>query len=232
MKVPYLRKEKIERAARDLLDGYVQKFGAVEEGPVPVEEILESHLELSLNFTDLPARLGYPDVLGATWIQDRNVIIDQSLDPHEHPDKEGRYRFTVAHELGHWELHRHLFEDNPDQLTFFSEEEKPPSIVCRTRSRKDPMEWQADAFAGYLLMPKKMVLQMWKDFFGSMNPYVAMDEISEKADLWGLAENETPTVDIAREMANAFQVSGQAMQIRLIGLNLIRTDVSEPALFG
>ena len=233
-KPPFLRKEKIERAAMNLLAGYGQKFGFVEKGPIPVEEILESHLELSLDFADLPARLGYPDVLGATWIQDRNVIIDQSLDPDEHPKKEGRYRFTIAHELGHWELHRHLFGSNPDQLSFFfAEEENPePSIVCRTRSRKDPMEWQADAFAGYLLMPKEMVFQSWREIYGGLEPYIAVDEIAYKSSQWGLSEDITPTVDIAREMAEAFLVSGQAMQIRLVGLNLIKTEESAPALFA
>ena len=58
MKVPFLRKAKIERAAEDLLFGYGRKFGPITEAPVPVEEILESHLELSLDFADLPARLG------------------------------------------------------------------------------------------------------------------------------------------------------------------------------
>ena len=48
---------------------------------------------------------------------------------------------------------------------------------------------------------------------------------------WGLADDEQPTVDVAKDMARAFNVSGQAMQIRLIGLGLIRTEVPAPDLF-
>lgn len=231
-KVPYLMPEKIERAATALLVGYERKFGPVDGVSVPVDEILESHLGLTLDFADLPARLGCPDVLGATWIKERNVVIDQSLDPDSHPGKEGRYRFTVAHELGHWELHRHLFEEMPGQLSLFEDEEKQEPIVCRTRSSKDPMEWQADAFAGYLLMPKERIFRVWREKFGELTPYLAVDEVADKSARWGLSEDNTPTVDIAKEMAKRFLVSGQAMQIRLVGLNLIRTKIVAPALVG
>ena len=232
-KVPYLHREKIERSAQALLAGYEKKFGPVAEMFVPVEEILESHLGLTLDFADLPAQLGYPDVLGATWIKERNVIIDQSLDPDVHPEKEGRYRFTVAHELGHWELHRYLFEEMPGQLSLFKdEEEREPTIVCRTRSRKAPLEWQADAFAGYLLMPKDWIFRAWREKFGELVPHIAVKEVAYKSARWGLSEDNTPTVDIAKEMAKRFLVSGQAMQIRLIGLNLIQTEVGAPTLFG
>lgn len=230
--VPFLSKERIEWAAQALLAGHEQKFGPAGELFVPVEEILESHLGLTLDFADLPARIGYPDVLGATWVKERNVIIDQSLDPNVYPGKEGRYRFTVAHELGHWELHRHLFEGIPGQLSLFRDEEKREPIVCRTRSSKEPIEWQADAFAGYLLMPKERVFRAWREKFGQLVPYVAVHEVADKAAKWGLSEDNTPTVDLAKEMAKRFLVSGQAMQIRLVGLNLIRTKLAAPSLLG
>ncbi len=110
--------------------------------------------------------------------------------------------------------------------------DKPaPSIVCRTSSRKEPMEWQADMFAGYLLMPKEMVFAAWRKRFGGLDPYIAKDEMANLSAKWGLADDEQPTVDVAKEMARAFNVSGQAMQIRLIGLGLIRTEVPAPDLF-
>src|ERR1700730_11401174 len=48
------------------------------------------------------------------------IVIDESLDPEENPAKEGRYRFTLAHEGGgHWRLHRHLFAKDPTQAALF-----------------------------------------------------------------------------------------------------------------
>lgn len=228
--VKFLRPEVIEDATLCLLAEHGRKYEEVTKPPIPVEEILEAHLELTLDFDNLTKRLGLPDVLGATWIQDRRVVVDQSLDPTENPYKEGRYRFTLAHELGHWQLHRHYFLADAAQLLLFDPKPKP-SIICRTSSRKERMEWQADTFSGHLLMPKDMVLHAWEGRYGNRDPYVAKNEMADLSARWGLAEDEQPTVDIAKELARDFNVSGQAMQIRLIGLGLIRTEVPEPDLF-
>jgi len=229
-KVKFLRHSEIENATLCLLAEYGRKYGDVVEPPVPVEEILEAHLALTLDFDDLGKRIGVPDVLGATWIQDKLVLVDQSLDPTENPPKEGRYRFTLAHELGHWELHRHHFLADAGQPSLFGDKPKP-SIVCRTSSRKEPMEWQADMFSGYLLMPKDMIFATWEARCGNLEPYIAKEEMADLSAKWGLADDAQPTVDIAKDLAHQFNVSGQAMQIRLIGLGLIRTEVPAPDLF-
>ena len=230
-KVKYLKPEQIDIASLKLIEKYGCKYGLVDKPPIPVEEILEAHLGLSFAFEDLSATFRLQDVLGATWIQDRRVAVDQSLDPYEYPAKEGRYRFTVAHELGHWELHRHYFLADAAQLSLFDEKPKPP-IVYRTSSRKDPMEWQADHFAGYLLMPGEMVFKAWEEYYGNQEPYIAEKEMADLSAKWGLAENQQPTVEIARTLAREFKVSGQAMQIRLLGLGLIKIREPEPDLFS
>ncbi len=81
-------------------------------------------------------------------------------------------------------------------------------------------------------MPKGMVFDQWESLNGTREPYVAVDEISDLKARWGLGDDERPTVDIARQMATVFEVSAQAMQIRLIGLGLIRTQVPVPDLFS
>ncbi|MBF0424594.1 MAG: ImmA/IrrE family metallo-endopeptidase [Magnetococcales bacterium] len=229
MNVKYLRKEESEAASRRLLLAYHERFGPDGYLPIPVEEILESHLGLTLEFDDLRRRLGVADVLGATWVKERRVVIDQSLDPTVDSRKEGRYRFTIAHELGHWELHRHVFEDAPGQGSLF-EHDTPPSIVCRTGSRKDPMEWQADVFASYLLMPGKMVNEAWESIYGTQEPYGAADELADLARKV-VGDVGQPVVGVAREVAREFRVSGTAMQIRLVDMGLIRMEKTLPGLF-
>jgi len=65
-------------------------------------------------------------------------VIDESLDRVENPNKEGRYRFTLAHEGGgHWRLHRRLFAKDPAQVSLFNEP-APPSVVCRSSQAKEP----------------------------------------------------------------------------------------------
>lgn len=234
MKVPYLASEKIEAAANKLLMAYARQFGWGGEPPVPVEEIVECHLELDFGFENFAGLPGTATTLGAMWVAERRIRIDESLDPTVYPAKEGRYRFTVSHEAGHWELHRPLFLARAQQPSFF-EAQPEPNIICRTpvpQMQKEPIEWQADTFAGFLLMPEAAVRAAWREIHGNVGPYVAAGEVAALSSEWSLAENTEPTVSVAREMARLFKVSGQAMQIRLKGLGLIRTQASGPGLFS
>ena len=76
-------------------------------------------------------------------------MIDESLDPEENPAKEGRYRFTLAHEGGgHWRLHRHLFAKDPAQVTLF---EDPPTVFHLPVERSQEARGMAGGFL--LLLP-------------------------------------------------------------------------------
>jgi hypothetical protein len=116
--VPYLADEVIERDAAALLAEYAQARGVTVKPPIPIEDIVEKHLKLRFEFDDTHRLFGVPrsslglepDILGAMFFDEARIVIDKSLDPEENPAKEGRYRFTLAHEGGgHWRLHRHLF---------------------------------------------------------------------------------------------------------------------------
>lgn len=208
MKVGYLVEDEIEAAAAAALASYGRKYGEVLAPPVPVDEILECDLKLDFGFEDLKADFG-DDALGALWAGERRVRVDASLDPTLFPEKEGRYRFTVGHEIGHWQLHRHLFVADANQGSLFDEPSEP-SVVCRTGSRKPPIEWQADAFSARLLMPAGMVTRAWSEAKGG------------RAASSRPARRHGPTsLAAVGRMARAFEVSAQAMRIRLVALGLI-----------
>ena len=227
MKVEFLPKEDIEFAATKLMMAYGKAFSELHEPPIPVDAILECHLGLSLDFDSMDKLLGQRGVLGATWIDTKEVIIDEHLDPSDNPTIEGRYRFTLAHEIGHWELHRHQVVVSTDRSLFCGKPQ--PSIICRSNAKKDPIEWQADCFASYLLMPVQMVENEWKKLTGDYKPIVVADEIAAFKSRFG--EDESYVVNLAKQMAQQFEVSGQAMQIRLTDLDLLRTDEPERGLF-
>ncbi len=221
MQVRYLSAGQIESTAMKALADYQGKFGQVHP-PIPVEEILECHFGYGFSIEDLTEH--GPDTLGATWVKEQRVAVDESLDPTTHPDKEGRYRFTVAHELGHVDLHAHQFRDSQGRLF---DESGRPTIICRSGGKKPPIEWQADTYASYLLMPAEMVYAYWRELFGERT-YAAAEEIAALSRRFG---NAKPTLPVARDMADHFGVSGQAMQIRLESLKLIRNQAAEPELF-
>ena len=124
--VPYLADAMIENDASALLAEYAQARRIISKPPIPIEDIVEKYLKLSLEFDDthrlfdVPRPIDGPDIIGAIFLEEARIVIDESLDPEDHPEKEGRYRFTLAHEGGgHWRLHRHLFAKNPAQGALF-----------------------------------------------------------------------------------------------------------------
>ncbi|MGI6139123.1 MAG: ImmA/IrrE family metallo-endopeptidase [Candidatus Hydrogenedentales bacterium] len=220
--------DQIEQAAMKLLGLYAGRYGMDDSTAIPVDMVVESTLGLTLELDDLSKRLGAQDILGATWIQSKTVVIDQSLEPSENPAMEGRFNFTLAHEAGHWVMHAHQIADIPEQATLF-DISTAPSIVCRSSQRKESMEWQADRFASYLLMPEDRIMNFWREIRGGLDQYMAFEEIEA---IKAQSEYPIPVTQVAKDMAEHFRVSGQAMQIRLEGLKLILAEQPEPDLFS
>ena len=79
-----------------------------------------------------------PDILGAMFFDEDRIVIDESLDPEENPSKEGRYRFTLAHEGGgHWRLHRLCSPSTRRRPSCSAGRRRPPSyaVPAKPRSR-------------------------------------------------------------------------------------------------
>jgi hypothetical protein len=139
--VPYLTQKAIERDAAALLAEYEHERGATIIPPIPIEDIVEKHLKFGIEFDDTHKRFGVPrtfdskpDILG-TIFGDGRIVIDEGLDLEENPSKEGRYRFTLAHEGGHWRLHQHLIMPDASQRSFLDDAPEAP-FICRSSQAK------------------------------------------------------------------------------------------------
>ena len=213
MKVPYLRESQIEREAQVLLSQYCIAAGSELSAPIPVEKLLEQHLRLSLGFDDLHARFGVPqgvdgpDVLGALLVECREVLVHETLDPDTRPFEEGRFRFTLAHEVGHWQLHRNVIASGEGQLGLC--DQPAPPIICLRSQAKERHEWQADKFAAHLLMPAALVSAVWRELHGNQRL---------------IARTEETLRSVIDPLARRFNVSRSAMRIRCEQLQLLFRD--------
>ena len=240
IKVRYLSEDQIEKEAELLLAEYAETAGGPIKLPVPVEDITTYHLALRLGFADLhetlriPMLRDQPDILGAIWIDKEAVLIDESLDPNRYPSMRGRYRFSVGHEIGHWRLHRSYVAKDAKQASLFDATSEP-TVICRSSQAKEPIEWQADLYSSYVLMPRAMVFEEWAERFGSASnvimteddrtTYVESDHRSiARRRFSGLSHAELDDYVVA-PFAENFQVSKQAMRIRLEKLGLLNRDV-------
>lgn len=187
--------------------------------PIPIDEVVEFQCKLTIGFDNLRERLGVDDVLGATYMERREMLIDESLDPADHPEREGRYHFTLAHETGHWQLHRRYFVKDPRQGLLFAATDDDESVVCRTSGSKEPMEWQADYFGACLLMPRHLLIERWKEKVGP-HPW-QFDEDAYQGIFPVHLARECALGALIEVFAADFRVSLQAMRIRLNEFNLL-----------
>ncbi|MBI5531796.1 MAG: ImmA/IrrE family metallo-endopeptidase [Deltaproteobacteria bacterium] len=224
LKVPYLKESDIEHAAMELLRRYSTWKGAAARPPIDVDNIVEGYFGLDLAFIDLTELLGMPDVLGATFLKEKRVFIEQSLDLE---GKEGRLAFTLAHESGHWYMHRPLIEAERVVAPLFSTSEIPeqPAIVCRSSQKKARAEWQADLFAACLLMPSADVRATMKALCGDKAP--TWERVEERRKKRELDERLRDLAAEVIERGRFTNVSNEAMRYRLLDLNLV-IDASNP----
>ena len=217
MKVPWLTKKSIAAAATGVIADYEAKINRRVQPPIPVENIIERGLCLKLGFSDLRKKLKLNDVLGATYVKDGMICVDLSLAENQN---EGRLCFTVAHETGHWTLHREYINQACRTGT------DDAFIFCRIKDAKQKIEWQADYFASCLLMPKEAVKSAFYKCYGS-RPLILYNV---KSAFCGpicfdpCVENWPKIAGVVKEAGGFSNVSKQAMIIRLQDLGLVKNE--------
>lgn len=182
--------------------------------PIPYERIIERNLDLLFDIYDLRTELGYDDVLGATYVDEKKVVIDSHL------EGDPRFPFTCAHEIGHWILHRQYFETDANQPLLF--EIKQPSVVCRKSQEKEPIEWQADFFAANLLMPRKLFCACFQELCHKYS-------LNTDKSSWQI-HDEARFSSAIRDIAVFFGTSKESARVRVDELNLI-VEQTIPSLF-
>lgn len=153
MKVPWISREAIAVRAEALIEDFQTRAGYQVSPPVPVEEIMERSLRLTIRYLDLSEVFRDRQVLGATYIEKRLVCIHERLFDQ---GSEGRLVFTCAHEAGHWVLHRRYVGSQGGRR------KEKDAIVCTSSNAREPIEWQADYFASCLLMPERAVREAFE----------------------------------------------------------------------
>jgi hypothetical protein len=131
-------------AARDVLRRYERTYGPPAEPAVPVEDIAESLC--GLRVVDRPLPAGVSGVLDIATCEVRVNADEVARWP-------ARRRFTIAHEVGHWELH---CTEIVGRVVTRTVDHEPPAHSARTP--EELREREANRFAAELLMPEPRVI--------------------------------------------------------------------------
>lgn len=200
MRRMYYQEQALENIARQVLCGYDSALYYGSPSAVPIEEIIESHgVSLEYQYLRKNGRiLGktiFDGGLEAVYDMENQeyilfpvsagtILIDASLCDED--ANTGRLRFTCAHELAHWVLHKGLYAGTGK------------SAALLTESAESDMEVQANMLGSAILMP---IAQIKRCFYQLRR-----------------GRRDGQLID---DMAGVFQVSRQAMHIRLVNHHLL-----------
>lgn len=225
--MPVLSREQIEGIAEKHLYAFRPEYLQFPQ-PVDVDKFAVEYLHLRQDYQYLSSngiylgmyvfddtdRLAVYDEKKneARYISEKadTIIIDKSL---LEKGQEGRYRFTMGHEIGHGILHRMADDPYDEYVRLYHEDSDVHAFRCSFTGRMlenepkkewtafDWQEWQADAFSSALLMPRTAVMSVAAGY----GPH-----ISEMA-------REELVLDVAR----TFEVTVTAARVRLENLKVI-----------
>jgi len=173
---------KAEKKAREVLEQH-----RVTKAPTPLDNIVKSY---GIRVVEKPYdATGYHDVSGMLYRSTTETVVGLN---EKHSDT--RRRFSLAHELGHFLLHKgELFVD--------------AKVNFRNRLSSmgtDREEIEANAFAAELLMPSDLV---------SSEFYKLFDDKKS-------SQHDAPV----EFLASRFKVSTEAMEFRLRNLGLLQIE--------
>ena len=223
MRFPFLTDDEIVWKAEQLLTA---AFGRLEDVPSSVDLdvivfdcLYEADGLVFSDEEDLGQTADGDEVLGVTYPRIGHIKITNRL--RGEAQLRGRYRFTVAHELGHWVLHRPLFLQKNANLELFGRPDAPAGLVGLSRNvdpgaaRVPPEEWQANRFAAVLLVNPTRLRLAFADRFP--DPPVTPATFSA-----GLKDPREVARAVARAevggkpcLAKMFDVSIEAMAVAL-----------------
>jgi len=157
--------ERVEQRAEAFLAGVPGYIWDGESLPVPIEDIADSHVGLLVrdveNLGAAPGapKLGEGQALSGLLLPDRAEIWVNAEEARQWPP---RRRFTIAHELGHWELHRHAGAGVYCRSSMVDADDSADA------DRPPEPEEEANAFAAAVLMPAPLIRDQYercgKDF--------------------------------------------------------------------
>jgi|TARA_Y100000031_G_scaffold139399_1_gene166061 hypothetical protein len=191
LEIPIFSYEDIRKYA----DVFLKQYHPTSGIPVPIEEIAE--FQMDIDIIPIPGLLRAFDVDGFTSSDLSNIYVDEFI----YNDRPRRYRFTLAHEIGHIILHK----ENYLQAIFHNIKEW--KVFINSISAKDHgwLEYQAYSFGGLVLVPHEHLVNLTKICVN----HVKKEDISLQEN-WDFAWEM-----IAAQLAKTFDVSSTVIEKRL-----------------
>jgi Zn-dependent peptidase ImmA (M78 family) len=190
-------------AIRQRAEAFLAEFHEERSLPVPIEAIVEFDFELEI--IPLEGILDQLEVDAFLTSDLRRIYVDQFVMEH----RRRRYRFSLAHEIGHHVLHERLYLKS--QIKSVKDWEALQASISADAYAW--FEFQANAFAALILVPSAELKAKFAEA-------VAMAKNAGMSD--ETLESEAGKAFLADWLATAFDVSKEVVEKRLDKDALVR----------
>ena len=171
------------------------------EGAVPIDMELIVEKRLGLNIEPIRSLLRDHDIDAYLRWDLTGIVVDYECYMEERFSN--RVRFSFAHEIGHYILHKDVIE----QIGMSTTDEWKDSVLALVEKEYKGYEWQANEFAGRLLVPHNVLKKQINETFKAQN----------SAPLHKYLESDTDVALalISNSLSQTFGVSDEVIQRRI-----------------
>ena len=190
LEIPYYKPEEIQKIASDL---YLNCN--VISNDIAGEILSKKFIDFRITFENLPE-----NVLGLLSIQNKVITLSESIRTNIN-----RLHFTIAHEIGHLVLHIPQIENKITEICEFEEQ----SLLKINSTTLKRMEWQANQFASFLLLPQGRFMTTFNKLLNDVNIRKGRLYLDHQPC------NIRDVNYVLGELSRIFQVSKEVVKIRL-----------------
>lgn len=226
--VPVLSRYQIDTAAQKILEQYTSDRGE-RQAPTDMDYLIEQVFDLTLDYQTLQ-----PDgsILGETIFRDgcRKVFDGETFETSLIQVKTGtiildatmaeimdtRMLFTEAHELGHWVLHNKFYSGTENRACRSCLSQRIYFPHYQAKSPVEWTEWQANAFAAAILLPRPALRLTLRDFLNEN--HMSWKELSN----FGEYQKRVKYVEFLERIRETYCVSLETARLRMNKLCGIR----------
>lgn len=169
--------------------------------PIDIEHIIENVLHIRIEPLENLSRISRRSDLAidAYLTTDLSRIV---VDKDQYVQGQHRLKFTLAHELGHWYLHKDAYEAiEYDSIKDFIKIQK--SLNFKNRNQ---FEFQANEFAAAFLVPKEALIKHTKKYLPELKSFVKKN---------GPDQLRFKKYEIAEDLIQTFDVSSEVIKNRI-----------------
>src|SRR5581483_826229 len=138
---------------RALAEEYAQKYNPDHVAPFPHENVLDQHSDLRIHYVELED----PEDSGVILYKDNEFTILVNI-----AKPITRQHFTLAHELGHYFLHKDILRQEQGIVDNDETVDGPNLLYRLDDASAERLEIEANNFAASLIMPTDLVRRAWE----------------------------------------------------------------------